>query len=185
VGDGAVEVGLIKWGELGSAAVDTAADLEAIIARGQRPRLLPHEAVEVAPVGVLDEDDVAEAAIGDEGDPGPLSLDERVGGDGRAMDEELDVRCRNARLLDDAKDRLDRLLRHARRFVDSDLACLGVECHEIGEGTADIDRNLIGHALPAFLPERFRHPSHHLRIRTATGRCYRSQPLSGNAAEQL
>ena len=48
------------------------------------------EAVEVAAVRVLDEDGVAEAAVRDEGDPRAAPLDERVGGDGRAMNEEVD-----------------------------------------------------------------------------------------------
>ena len=70
-------------------------DLEAVLAAHRRRGLGVEQVVDVAPVVALHEQQVAEAARGDEGDARALALQHRVGGDGRAVAEVLDpCRCR-------------------------------------------------------------------------------------------
>ena len=79
-------------------AIDPAVDLEAVEASGEWSRFLPLETVQIATVGVLDEDHVAKARVRDEGNARALALNQCVGRDGRTVNKELDLGGRNARL---------------------------------------------------------------------------------------
>ena len=67
------------------------ADFEAQRARHQRHRAVDHQVVMVEALLVALLDDVAEAFGGDEGGPRALALDQRIGGERGAVDE--DARC--------------------------------------------------------------------------------------------
>ena len=71
-------------------ATHAAPELEAVGARGQGEWLAPFQAVEIAAIGLADEDHVAKAAVGHECDAGAAPLEQRVGHDRRAVDEVLD-----------------------------------------------------------------------------------------------
>ena len=128
-----------------AATVDPTVDLQAVVARGQRPGLLPLEAVKVPTVGVLDEDRVTKALVGDVGDPSTSPLDERIRRDRRAMDEQLRLVNPNARLGHHPQHGLDRIVCEAARLVDNDLAGLLVECNEVRECPADVYSQYVRH----------------------------------------
>ena len=127
--------------------VDAAVDLEAVVPRGERPWLLPRrEAVEIAAIRVLDEDHVAEAAVRDEGDPRASSLDQRVRGHRRAVDEKLESRTAGCPVFSITR-RTARTGSCGRLedFVDTKLAGVVVERHEVGERASDVDGDAVAH----------------------------------------
>ena len=76
---------------------------EAQAARHQRRRLLDEDVVLLEAVLVADLERVAKAFGGDQRRPRALALDQRVGGERRAVDDEVDRRRRDARPRDDAR----------------------------------------------------------------------------------
>ena len=60
-------------------------------ARHQRCRPVDHQVVMIEALFVARLDHVAKALCGDEGGPGALALDQRIGGKRRAVDEDVDI----------------------------------------------------------------------------------------------
>ena len=103
--------------------------------------LVEEEIVGFGPVAAADDVDVARAAGDDEPGLGALALDQRIDGDGRAVDQLVDRGDVDAALADAVDDPLYqvggrgealRLHESAERIVESD---------QIGERAADVDRD--------------------------------------------
>ena len=102
-----------------------------------------------------DVEDVAEALGGDQTDGGALVRQRNVGGDGRAVQEVVDLRQLHAGLLAEAVDALDhaasRIVGRGRDLVDGDLAGFLVYEDQVGEGAADVYSDALhGGCSPAF-----------------------------------
>ena len=76
--------------------VDTFAETETQRPRHQRLRAGNHQIVLLKPVFVTDIDHVGKAGGAHEGGPGAFPLDNRVGGERRAVDDEVNVTGRDA-----------------------------------------------------------------------------------------
>ena len=99
---------------------------------------------------------VAMAVVHDQAGARDLALNERVGGDCRAVDDDLD-RAEEApevlavalgRRLQHVHEALMERARRGRRLEDPDLAAR-VGDQRVGEGAADVDADLMAHALLA------------------------------------
>src|SRR5262249_31938056 len=132
-------------------------DLQPQITRNERVRRWHVEVVAVGLVAVAEEKDVWETPRMDDPDLRAVALDDRVGGDRRAVDEEVDVAegalhvqsALQGERLDAAEDRLLRRTRGARRLVDAQ-APLAVDRNEVGKRAADVDAD--SHTHSAILP---------------------------------
>ncbi len=112
-----------------------AGDAEPVLPGHQGRQPMPHERVELRPVLAADLDDVLEALVGHEDDPGPPALEERVGGDRGSMEEhEVDP------ALQDLPDALQHgpggVVGRGGHLQGADRAA--PEEHQIGEGAARI-----------------------------------------------
>ena len=89
-----------------------------------------------------DVEDVAEALGGDQADGRTLMRERDVGGDGRAVQEVVDLRQLDTGLLAEAIDALDhaacRIVGGGRNLVDGDLAGFLVHEDQVGEGAPDV-----------------------------------------------
>src|SRR3712207_1947347 len=111
--------------------------LEAVAAADGRGRLGVAQVVDAAAVVPLQEEDVAEAARGDEGGLRPAPLQDGVGGDGRAVHE---VRHGGGGYAGHAEGLEGADVRAARRAGDlGDLDPPVLQRDQIGEGAADFD----------------------------------------------
>src|SRR5690606_34693642 len=85
-------------------------------------------------------DDVAEALRGHERRSGATALDERIGGERRAVDDDIDIAQRDARIPDDDLDTIeDRLL--GGGIIGQHLGGKELAAHierDVGKGAADI-----------------------------------------------
>ena len=120
------------------------ADGEAADARHQRLRPVDHQVVMVEPLLVALLDDVAKALGGDQRGARTLALDQRIGRQRGAMDEDPDIGGRQRRLTQHGVDAVEHA---AFRGVGrgQDLAArppAGDLEHDIGEGAADIGGEL-------------------------------------------
>ena len=122
---------------------DALGDGDAVAALDQRPVLPRHLEVEREVVGALvaaDVQDVAEVARGEHPHLGAVVLDGDVGGDGGAVDDEVDVTGPHpghlAQLAQSAQHSFRLVVRRARHLVDVHPA-LGLQ-HEIRIGASDV-----------------------------------------------
>ncbi len=109
--------------------------------RHQRPVLVEQEVVGLGPVAAADDVDVAGAARDDQGGLGAVTLDQRIDGDGRAMDQFVNGRGLDAALAQAVDDALHQMRRRGQAFGLHELLRLFIEADEIGESSANIDRN--------------------------------------------
>ena len=120
------------------------AQREAQGARRQRLWPVDHQVVMVEALLVALLENVAEALGGDEGRPGTLALDQRIGGERRPVDEDADVGRLQPGLFEHQPDALDHA-KFRRRGRGENLAApalgAGFE-HDIGEGAADVGGEL-------------------------------------------
>jgi len=86
-----------------------------------------------------DLDQVAEAGGGEDRHARAAALEDRVGADGRAVDEPPDVTARDAQRLEPGQKRRALVERLRRDLGDDDAARRFVHRGEVGEGAADID----------------------------------------------
>ena len=115
-------------------------DLEAQRARHQRHRPVDHQVIMVEALLVALLDDVAEALGSDEGGAGPLALDQRIGGQRRAVDEDANVLGLEARSLQHQPETLDDAqFGGVSRGQHLAGPALGpVLQHDVGEGAANV-----------------------------------------------
>ena len=144
------------------ARVDPLLHLDPEIALDELRRLLPPEVVEARHAKVPELEHVAEAARRDEAGERPLVLEDRVGRDRRAVPDLRHVRPGEGGLVEDlretARDRL-RVVLDARGHLAGEDPAPGVEEHDVGEGSADVDTDAIavhGRASPLVRYWRFR-----------------------------
>ena len=137
--------------------IDALRHREAAEARDQGLRLVDEDVVLVVAPLIGDIEDVAETLGGDEGGDGALALDDGVGRQGRAVEEEVDLAGRDADLaqqLERAGDhRLLRRLGRGQQLARPALVA-GLD-DDVGEGAADID----GEALLLQRSAMGRHPA--------------------------
>src|SRR5207253_1711008 len=86
-------------------------DLAREVARHQRPVTVKEQAISLRPVAAADDVHVARAAGDNEAGLGAFSLDQRVDGDGRAVDQLVDGRSGKSALADAVDDALPGLRR--------------------------------------------------------------------------
>ena len=125
----------------------TLVDLDAGPARHQGRALLDIEVEQVMAPQALDLDHVARPERGDEGGVGALQFQDRVGGDGGAEDEAPDILGLDtvavAQALEPGDDRARRVRGHGGHLEGDDIPAPGIERHEVGEGAAGIDAEIV------------------------------------------
>ena len=127
---------------------DALIDLEAQRALDQRLVLLEEEIVGIRPVDAADLVNVAKAFGNDERGVGAFALEDRVDGNGRAVEEEADIAVIGLGLGDAVVDALDQPLGGREGLAEGELAARLVEHGDIGKGAADIggqSEMMIGH----------------------------------------
>jgi len=92
----------------------------------QRPMLVEQEVIGLRPVAAPDDVDVARAARDDEAGTGALALDQRVDGDGRAMDQLIDCAGVEPALADAIDNAARELRRGGEAFGLNEPILLGV-----------------------------------------------------------
>ena len=107
----------------------------------QRPVTVKEQAISLRPVAAADDVHVARAAGDDEAGLGSLSLDQRVDGDGRAMDQLVDGRGGESAPADAIDDALHQVSRRGEALRLHEAACCIFQPDQISEGASDIDRN--------------------------------------------
>ena len=113
-------------------------DLEAQRALDQRPVLLEEKIVRIRPVDASDLVDVAKALCRDERRLGAGALEQRVDGDGRAVQEEAGLLIVRAGLGDAGIDALDEMRGRRQALAQQQPAGFLIERRDIGERAADI-----------------------------------------------
>ena len=127
---------LVEWRDRLSAGAEATGDAEAIVTVHQRRWAVPDERVELGPVLSPDLDDVLEALVRDQHHARPAPLQERVGGHGRAVQQNpLLVPVQH--LPDPVQHRLGGVVRGGRHLQGSNGAV--PKQHEIGEGAPGVD----------------------------------------------
>ena len=114
-------------------------DLAREVARHQRPVTVKEQAIGLRPVAAADDVHVARAAGDDEAGLGALSFDQRIDGDGRAVDQLVDGGGGKGALADAVDDPLPELRRGGEALGLHEATIGVVEADEIGEGASDID----------------------------------------------
>ena len=115
--------------------------LEGEAAGHQRAMLVEQEIVGLGPVAAADDVDVAGAARHDQAGRGALALDQRVDGDGRAVDELVDGGGLEPALVQAIDDALHQVGRRGQALGLHEGAGRLIEADEIRERSADIDCN--------------------------------------------
>src|SRR5206468_11939765 len=92
-------------------------------------------------VATTDDVDVAGAARYYQRGLGAGTLDQRIDGDGRAVDQFVDRRGLDAALAQAIDDALHQMRRGGQAFRLHELLGLLIEADEVGESSADINRN--------------------------------------------
>ena len=138
---------LVERLDLGALRVQPAAHLEAQLARHDRLWLRRPQVVHRCPHLGADGQHVTEAAVGDQRRPRQPPLDDRVGGNGRAMCEVSDVARLRAAALQQLRQRVHEPaldpLRRRGHLGDLDPA-VRADDHGVGEGAADVDADPAG-----------------------------------------
>ena len=131
--------------------VDPLGDLHPVDPGRERLGFLPSEVVEAGHAKAPDLEDVAEAGGGDEAGPDAPLLEDRVRGDGRAVNDLLDLvagnpdpRQRDLEALGDAA----AVVVRGRRDLDGEGMAPRPQQDEIGEGATDVDSDAIAQSLP-------------------------------------
>src|SRR6266700_3242180 len=114
-------------------------DLAREVARHQWPVTVKEQAVGLRPVAATDDVHVARAARDDEAGLGALSFDERVDGDGRAVDHLVVGDSGEGALADAVDDALPELRGGGEALGLHEAPGGVVEPDQIGEGASDID----------------------------------------------
>ena len=114
-------------------------DLAREVARHQRPVTVKEQAISLRPVAAADDVYVARAAGDHEAGLGAFSLDQRVDGDGRAVDQLVDGGGGKSALADAVDDALPELRRGGEALGLHEATVGVVEPDQIGEGASDID----------------------------------------------
>ena len=112
----------------------------------QRGRRVPVGIVERGPGRARGMQNVGEASRGHERGARTGAHDDRVGGDGGADLDELDVAGLGADGLDAVEHAIDEVRRGGRSLLDLDRAGLRVVPDHVGEGAADIDGQHVARA---------------------------------------
>jgi len=131
----------IEWDEHLPLRIDPLADGQAQPARNERRRQIDVDVVLLEAVFVADLDHVAEALGGEKRGPGALALDERIGGERRAMDDHADFAGLDTRLgRDRAQSGQHALFRGVRRGQNLRRKAPRADFQRhVGERAADID----------------------------------------------
>jgi hypothetical protein len=138
---------LVERDEDTPARVEPLGDAQAAPARGEERRHLGIHAEVVHPRALHPAhlEQVLEALGGEDGGHRALVLEDRVGRDGGAVDEALDVGGLRAgqgeHPGDRGRDAVQEVLGRAGHLRQRQAA-LGVEGHDVGEGAADVDADL-------------------------------------------
>ena len=127
--------GFVEGGEDAAAGVEALGDLEAEVAGDERGEAAGH-AVGVGPRAAAELEDVAEALGGDQAGAGEAALEQGVGGDGGAVDEEVDAVEGRGGGVEGGED-AGGLVRGGRGLDEADGGA--VEEDQVGEGAADVD----------------------------------------------
>ena len=114
-------------------------DLAGEMARHQRSVAVKQQVIGLGPVAAADDVDVARAAGDDQPGLGALALDQRVDGDGRAVDQLVDGGRRKAALPDAVDDALHQVRRRRQALGLHEAPDGVIEPDQIGEGPSDID----------------------------------------------
>ena len=122
-------------------AHDAFVDLPRQVSRHQRPVTMKEEVIRLRAVAAADDVDVAGAAGNDQSGLGALALDQRIDGNGRAVDQFLDRGGREPAFADAIEDALRQFMRRRQAFGLDELFRLVVEADEVGKRAADIDGN--------------------------------------------
>src|SRR6185437_16681517 len=148
------DVGVVELADHRAVGGDALVDLDGVLQRGEGLRLGPDDPARepARHVGTGDLQHLAEALGRDEPDRGALALQDRVGGDGGAVQHLRDVRQGDARLVTDLRD----AVAHADGLVGGRGGGLGAPrrpasfLHEqhVGERPADVDAEPIRHVSP-------------------------------------
>ncbi len=140
----AVDLALVQRDQHVAVSRQSFAQREAQGTRHQRLRPVDHEVVMIEPLLVTLFENVAESFGRDEGRPGALALDQRIGGERCSVDEDAHVGRSQPGLIEHQPDALDHA-KFRRRRGGEDLAApalgAGFE-HDIGEGAADVGGEL-------------------------------------------
>ena len=120
---------------------------------GQRLRLLVHHEPEQRPrrPGLGEVEDVPEALRHNQAAERPAALEDGVGGDGRAVEDRVEIGKADARAVGDEADPVDhadRLVeRRARRLRQPDPLGRAVVKNDVRERAADVDSEAVRHAI--------------------------------------
>jgi hypothetical protein len=109
--------------------------------RHQRPVAVKQQVIRLRPVAAADDVHVARAAGDDQPGLGTLAFDQRIDGDGRAVDQLVDRGGDQPALADAVDDALLELRGSGEALGLHELPARLVEPDQIGKGAADIDRN--------------------------------------------
>ena len=119
------------------------AHLAAQVSRHEGRRRIDEQVVHVVATLVANLERVPEALGGEERRARALALDERVGGERRAVHDRADGARGSPRLLEERRDalldRVRRVFRRGENLAHARGARRLVDHHEIGEGAADVD----------------------------------------------
>ncbi len=140
-GGDAVDIALVQRHEHLAFGVDALADGKAQAARHQRRRQVDIDVVLLEAVFVPDLDGVPEALGRDERGLGAFALDQRIGGEGGAVDDERDLRRHDARCGEHRLHRLEHATLRSggcRQDLRRPTPAAGFE-RDVREGAADID----------------------------------------------
>ena len=105
----------------------------------QRHMLVEEQIIRIGPVHAADLVDVAEAFGRHQRGLGTGALEQRVDGDGRAVQKQMGYVEGDAGALDRRLDALDQRVMRRQRLAEEEPSGAFVEGGEIGEGAADID----------------------------------------------
>ena len=105
----------------------------------ERLVLAEEQVVGVGAVDAADLVDVAETLRDQQRGPGAGPLQQRVDGDGGAVEEQVRVPKGDARPVDGVLDPFDQRAVGGERLAEAQLARRFVEGGEVGEGAADVD----------------------------------------------
>ena len=154
---------------------------DAVPPRGkERFRFLPAQVVERLAVDTLDIGDILVPRCDQQQHTRAGALDQRVGGDGRAMDEPGDVGHGQISGLHGVEQRLTGLTRHRRRFRGRERSRMHVERNQIGKGASCV--NAHEKAASACPPLRVPHSSS-LRVPNWDGSPAPGSQLTGSRGD--
>ena len=134
---------LVEWLQNLAAIVHALVDLPTEAALGERRGLIPLQVVVVLSVHPLDENDVAKSLRRDQRGARSAPFEQRVGRDGRAVDQRADIGDGQLELVQDAHHAVDGIARRARALRGVELAGLLVDQRQVRERAADVDADAI------------------------------------------